>query len=100
MGERMFYEIRTLEQGQSYVLECVGQLKHAREQLDVLTSPLHKGDIMDQQRAYANLNIRYGRALGALVTLMHCRVLTDEAYNALRLEVDAAMKPRVVGAVG
>lgn len=98
MGERMFHEIETLEQGQAYILEIITQLEKAREQLDALTSPLSPASIEDQRRGYANLNIRYGRALGALTTLMHCRILNDETYNQLRLRVDLAMQPRVVGA--
>ena len=96
-GERMFREIKTLEQGQGYVLEIIEQLEVARKQVDDLTSPLSPASIEDQRRGYANLNIRYGRALGVLTTLMHCRVLNDSTYNALRLRVDQALAPRVVG---
>jgi hypothetical protein len=97
MGERMFHEITTLEEGQAYIEEITVQLEAARKHLDELTSPLCPADIHAQRLGYANLNIRYGRALGALTTLMHCRILNDESYNRLRLRVDSALKPRVVG---
>lgn len=101
-GERMFVEVRTLEQGKNYMLDLVRQVEKAREQCDTL----HKRAAMDLvvpretlETSYRNLSVRYGQALGSLVTLMHCRVLTDEAYTELRGRVDLAMLPKVIGVV-
>lgn len=98
VGQRMFHEVKTLEQGQKYILEIVGQIEMARAQCD----NLHKNNMPREivEKAYRNLSVRYGQGLGSLVTLMHCRVLTDVAYNELRMKMDAAMIPKVVEVVG
>lgn len=102
IGEYMFREVRTLEQGQSYILEIVGQVERAR----VVCDDMHRcADVLQDfsrealEKAYRSLSIRYGQALGSLVTLMHCRVLTDQAYNELRGRIELAMMPKVVATV-
>jgi len=100
IGESIFEEIKTLEQGKSYILEIVSQVESARAQLDLISAPATtQFNPTAAQKAYANLHVRYGQALGALVTLMHCRVLSDEAYAELRAKVDTALAPKVVGII-
>lgn len=97
-GERMFHEIKTLEQGRNYILEIIGQVEKARVQCEE-SYFIGKGSHHEVERAYHNLLIRYGQGLGALVTLMHCRVLTDEVYNHLRTRLDGTLVPRVIAEV-
>lgn len=94
-GGRIFQEVRTLEEGQNYMVDIVKQVEEARRRCDLL----HTWGTVPREtleRSYRNLSVRYGRALGALTTLMHCRVLTDDAYNGLRARIDMAMVPKVV----
>jgi hypothetical protein len=98
-GERMFYEVRTLEQAQKYMGELVAQVERARAMVDEL-SRLDQVKAVPREtlrKAYQNLSVRYGQALGSLVTLMHVRILTDEAYNGYRVRVEHALAPKVVG---
>ena len=101
LGQRMFHEVKTVEQGQKYILEIVEQIATAREQCDYLHAASATGKISREavEKAYRNLSVRYGQGLGALTTLMHCRVLNDVAYNELRMKMDAAMLPKVVATV-
>lgn len=99
-GEQLFHEVKSLEQGQKYMENLVRQVEVARRQMDEIHIFGQKHDNVPRnavERAYRNLCIRYGHALGSLVTLMHCRVLTEEAYNQLRERVDIAMLPKTVG---
>jgi hypothetical protein len=102
MGERIFEEIRTLEQGKNYILTIVGQLEQGRNQCDSLHKRSAVGEPVPREtinKSYRNVSVRYGQALGALTTLMHCRVLTDEAYNELHQRIHLAMAPKVLGVV-
>jgi len=102
IGERMFHEVNTLEQGQNYMETLVEQVEQARNIIDELERLAKLGKPVPREtleKGYRNLCIRYGQALGSLVTLMHTRVLTDETYNALRTRVDLAMAPKVVAVV-
>jgi DNA (cytosine-5)-methyltransferase 1 len=99
-GEQIFHEVKSLEQAQKYMETLVQNVERARQQLDDIHrfGQTHDGVPRNAvERAYRNLCIRYGHALGSLVTLMHCRVLTDEAYQHLRERVDIAMLPKTVG---
>lgn len=101
-GERMFHEIKTLEQGQNYILEVIGQIETVRARCDELhrnmlgSLGVSRGML---EKSYRELSVRYGQGLGALAALMHCRVLNDEAYNELRSRIDMAMLPKVTGEV-
>ena len=98
LGQRMFYEVKTVEQAQKYILEIVGQIEMARAQCDDLHRASVNGQVPREvvEKAYRNLSVRYGQGLGSLTTLMHCRVLNDVAYNELRMKMDAAMIPKAV----
>lgn len=98
-GERLFHEVKTLEQAQKYMSSLVDQVERARKVIDELERLSRIGKRVPREtleKAYRNLCIRYGQALGSLVTLMHTRVLTDEAYNQFRVRVDLSMVPKVV----
>jgi len=98
--ESIFHEIKTIEQGKKYILEIVAQVEKARAQCDDLSAPHRQGVPVELVRkAWTNLRVRYGQALGSLVTLMHCRVLNDVAYRELRQRVDNAMISKVIGLV-
>lgn len=101
LGQRMFHEVKTVEQGQKYILEIVQQIVTAREQCDALHAAAAAGQMPREavEKAYRNLSVRYGQGLGALTTLMHCRVLNDIAYNEMRMKIDAAMLPKVIATV-
>ena len=98
-GERMFQEIRTVEQARAYIMEITLQVINAREQCDVIIpgDPLMTAKL--QRKAYRSWMIRYGQALGALTTLMHCRVLNDVAYNELHQAILRTGVPTIVGEV-
>jgi hypothetical protein len=96
-GEQMFHEIKTVEQGRNYICQLVTQVTEARRQCDVVFPGDELSTVEFQKKAFNNLSVRYGQALGALTTLMHCRVINDFAYNELRKQINAAMAPTVVG---
>lgn len=93
-GERIFREVKTEEQAIAYVEGVVAAAERARIQLDETKL------VARQYRAYEYLLVRYGRALGAITTLMHVRLLSDQAYNELTTRVHTALVPRVVDAMG
>lgn len=102
VGERMFHEVKTLEQGRNYILEIVAQVELSRKQIDELHAQGLTGTPIPKrvlEKGYRLLSVRYGQALGALTTLMHCRVLNDVAYNELNERIQIAMLPKVVGEV-
>lgn len=88
-----FAEIRTREQGAAYVGELLGHLEMAREVMDQAQL------VQTKQKAFHNLLIRYGRALGALTTLMHCRILENADYDRFAPRVHGAIVPKVVATV-
>ncbi len=98
-GERLFHEIRTVEQARSYVMELVDKVINAREQCDVIIPGDPEMTARLQRKAYRSWMIRYGQALGALTTLMHCRVLNDVAYSELHQRVLQTGVPTIVGEV-
>ncbi len=99
VGERMFQEVRTIEQARAYMIEIVEQVVNAREQCDVVIPGDPQMTARLQRKAYRAWMIRYGQALGALTTLMHCRVLNDVAYNELHQHVLQTGVPTIVGEV-
>ena len=98
-GERLFAEVRTLEQGRAYILEIVSHVEQARDLCDVIIPGDREATVKHQRKAYRSWMIRYGQALGALTTLMHCRVLNDVAYAELRGRILATGEPTIVGAM-
>lgn len=93
--EESFPEIKTREQAISYLSDLVEQTRIAR---DACSPPVHLQADMAQEHlknAYSNYRIRYGRAMGALTTLCHVRLLDHEAYMKFRTEVDETARPTV-----
>ena len=99
---QVFHEVKTLEQGKKYMMEIVGQVEKNRAQCDELTLRSLIGESIPtevQAKLFKVLTVRYGQALGALTTLMHCRVLNEVAYNELRHRIDVAVLPKTLGSV-
>lgn len=90
----IFEELVTREQALAYMAELVDGVEKARAQT------IKAGTVLAQEKAKTNLFIRYGRAVGALATLMHCRRITDIDYNQLATRAHTAMLPRVVEVIG
>jgi hypothetical protein len=96
--ERIFHEVKTLDQGVEYVTRLVIEVEDTRRIVDDLEEIGRNGALVPSQslrKAYRSLMIRYGRALGALTTLMHTRILTDEAYTMLHDRTNRAVMPKV-----
>lgn len=91
--ESNFHEVKTRDQGISYLSELVGHVEKARTTMD--ETKLREA----QLRAFHNLLIRYGRALGALTTLMHVRVLQNADYDRFAPRIHGAIVPRVIDTV-
>lgn len=91
--EQFFVEIKTREAAVSYLEELVAHVEQARGQLDECEL------VRIKQRAFHNLLIRYGRALGALATLMHVRMLQDGDYARFAPRIHGAIVPRVITTV-
>jgi len=104
-GESIFVEVKSEEEARSFILELVLQVEAARDQSDVvheswrlnLPDPTTGARIERSavRRAFTNWAFRYGRAMGSLTTLMHCRKLNDVAYNELRRRVVNTGVPKV-----
>lgn len=88
-----FAEVRTRDQGKAYVEELVGHLDMARDEMD------RAQIVRVKQKAFHNVLIRYGRALGALTTLMHCRILENADYDRFAPRIHGAIVPKVVATV-
>lgn len=88
-AEQIFHEIQTEEQALQYIRELVGHVLIARNEAD-------EAMLIDAKRAaFQNLMIRYGRALGAVTTLMHCRKISPVAYNELVGEIHGSLVPSI-----
>lgn len=96
-GEKIFAEVKTLEQAKAYVLDLVHKVEWAREGCNVVIPGDKTATVRLQQKAFRNWMIRYGQTLGALTTLMHCRVLNAVAYEELRQRVMETGQPTMVG---
>lgn len=92
-NERLFAEIKTREEATRYLEELVAQVEQARGQLD--ESEL----VRVKQRAFHNLLIRYGRALGALATFMHVRMLENGDYDRFAPRIHGAIVPRLIASI-
>jgi hypothetical protein len=98
-GERIFHEVKTLDQAKEYMTRLVIEVEDTRRIVDDLEAISRDGGLIPKQslrKAYRSLMIRYGRALGALTTLMHVRILTDEAYTLLNQRINLSIMPKVV----
>jgi hypothetical protein len=91
--ESIFYEIKTREQGIGYLEELVDHLNVARGEMDRAQL------VRVKQKAFHNLLIRYGRALGALTTLMHVRIFENADYDRFAPRIHGAIVPRVVAEI-
>jgi hypothetical protein len=98
-GVKIFHEVKTIEQGKAYVLELVRKVENARDLCDVVIPGDKAATVRHQKKAYRSWMIRYGQALGALTTLMHCRVLNDVAYEELRVVVTRTAIPTLMGSL-
>lgn len=98
-GERIFNEVRTVEQARAYILQLVEQVEQARVGCNIRVPGDNVTTEKLQRKAFVSWMIRYGQALGALTTLMHCRVLNDAAYEELRRRVNETAIPTLVGEV-
>lgn len=92
-AETIFVEIKTRDEATSYLMELVTHLDKARAEMDGARL------VRSHQKAFHNLLIRYGRALGALTTLMHVRILQDADYDRFAPRIHGAIVPRVVATV-
>lgn len=104
MADPVFATVETVEEARSLMTELTEQVELAREQSDLLHDlgtgglpgpdgkPVTYGAV---RTAFTNWAIRYGRAMGTLATLMHCRRLNDVAYNELRARVVSTGVPKV-----
>lgn len=88
-----FHEIKTREGALSYAEELVVNVEDAR------TASIEARTIKAQVKARANLMMRYGRAVGALSTLMHCRMLDGDDYSKLATRAHKALASRVVASI-
>jgi hypothetical protein len=88
----VFVELITREQVENYLEELVEGVETARLLTTEPWAPAEK--------SRDNLMIRYGRALGALGTLMHCRRINSEDYSRWAARVHGALLPRVVQVIG
>lgn len=113
----IFEEITTTEGAIAYITDLVEQVEAARSntvelerQASAMLMGMGPDDKMDrhfveqlrraQDKARDNLMIRYGRALGALATLMHVRRLPVEDYNRLAAQAHGALTPKTIHVVG
>ena len=109
----VFEEIATKESAIAYINDLIDQIEVARAvtvELDQRVNLLVMGPGLDvglahglrkaREKSRDSLMIRYGRAIGALATLMHCRKLTAEDYNQLAGRAHKSLIPRTVEAIG
>lgn len=98
-GASIFHEVKTAEQGKKYILELINQVIEQRNIVDTLSSPVSEASPQQVQTAFALLKTRYGQALGSLMTLMHCRVLDDVAYEELRQKLVKTQQKRMISVI-
>ncbi len=99
-SERQFVEIVTSEDAISYIREKVVELRRERALCDVRPPGDDQVAAAEQRRRYDRWRIQFGRAVGALEAMMHCRKLPQSAYEMLRLEVVATAVPTVISIPG
>ena len=99
-SERVFVEIVTQEDAVKYISEKVTELRRLRNQCDVRPPGDRETAARVQRRLYDHWRIQFGRAIGAIDTLMHCRKLPQAAYEELRLEVLSTAVPTVIEVLG
>jgi hypothetical protein len=92
--ERVFAEIKTREQALTYVEDLVHQVDVARVVMD------RANMVATKKKAFYNVLMRYGRALGSLSTLVHVRILEDADYNRFAPRLSGAIEPRVIATIG
>lgn len=91
--EQMFREIRHEEDAVKYAEELLGQLRTSRANVDRART------VEIKLKAHDDWMLRYGRCLGALTTLVHCRKLSAEAYNTFNIEVRQTAASTIVGQI-
>ena len=99
-SERLFVEIVTTEDAISYIREKVVELRRERALCDVRPPGDAQVAAAEQRRRYDRWRIQFGRAIGALEALMHCRKVPQSAYEMLRLEVVSTAVPTVISVPG
>lgn len=88
--EKIFAEVKTLEQAKAYLEDLIDKVEAARAAVD-------DARLVDVQRkAFHNLLIRYGVAIGSLTTLIHARVVDSENYDRFAPRIHGAIVARVV----
>lgn len=95
--ESVFKEIKTEEEAQDYILGQISRLKEIRYQCNALMSDKVAIAVDQQRRAYDKFRIHYGQALGSLLTLVHCRKLSNGAYIKLKAALIETTSPAIVG---
>lgn len=98
--QRVFVEIVTEEDAVNYIREKVRELYELRIKCDVRPPGDKVTAARIQKRRYDHWRIQFGRAIGSLDTLMHCRKISQSAYEELRVQTLSTATPTVVGFMG
>jgi len=97
--ESLFEEINTEVEAQNYIQKMIERLKIARSECNTSVSEGIAFSAERQRRANNRYRILYGRTLGSLVTLMHCRKLSNASYVQLRAGIIDTANPSIIGSI-
>lgn len=86
------YRIENEDAALKYIRGLVDDVRKARAACDPRIATL----VMEQRRNYHAYLMRHGNALGALTTLHRARLLGDNAYEQLYIEIMNTLAPSTI----
>jgi hypothetical protein len=89
--------IQNAGQAKAWVAELVQGVLAAREACNVVYPNDVGATVRGQQRAERTWLLRHGAALGTILALFRCRLLSEAAYTAYRQQIMDTMTPTIVG---
>lgn len=95
-------DLRSIEnedQARNWILSLIQEVKERRIACDIYIPDGLDSPAEVQRKNYVKFMLAHGQALGALLTLFKCNMISTVMYNELRQQVLATYVPTVIGSM-